>query len=250
MRIAEVARRSGFPAATLRYYEEIEVLPSPRRTPSGYRAYDESVLPRLGFIARAKTLGCSLEEIADLMPQWDGGRCAPVQGQLRELVEAKLGAAQDRVAELTALTRDLQGILDTLGTHTPDGPCDSECGCVSHASSSAPVFTTVALGPKPSAVPAPPIACTLEVDQMPGRLREWEELLAHVGAREAIESGVRLQLDATTEIDQLARLVGSEQACCGFFAFSITVDGRGLGLEVRAPADAQGVLTSLFGEAA
>ncbi len=250
MRIAEVARRSGFPAATLRYYEEIDLLPAPERTPSGYRAYDESVLPRLAFIARAKTLGCSLEEIADLMPQWDGGRCAPVQDQLRELVEAKLAAAEDRVAELTALTRDLQDILDTLGTHTPDGPCDSECGCVTDASSSSPPsFTTVALSAKPEAMAAPPIACTLEADQMPGRLREWEELLAHAGAREAIDSGVRLQLDATTDIHQLARLVDSEHACCGFFAFSITVDSRGLGLEVRAPADAQPVLASLFGEA-
>lgn len=85
---------------------------------------------------------------------------------------------------------------------------------------------------------------------MPGRVREWEGLLAHVGAREAIDSGVRLQLDATTAINQVARLVASEQACCAFFAFSITVDGRGLGLEVRAPADAQPVLASLFGEAA
>lgn len=250
MRIAEVARRSGFPAATLRYYEEIDLLPSPERTPSGYRAYDESVLPRLGFIARAKTLGCSLEEIAELMPQWDGGRCAPVQDQLRELVEAKLGAAKDRVAELTALIGDLQGILDTLGTHTPEGPCDSECGCVSDGPSSSSTFTTAALGPKPAAKPDPPIACTLEVDQMPGRLREWEKLLAHVGAREAIGGGLRLELDATAEIDQLARLVGSEQACCSFFAFSITVDGRGIGLEVRAPADAQPVLAALFGGAA
>ncbi len=71
--------------------------------------------------------------------------------------------------------------------------------------------------------------------------------MAHVDAREAIDSGLRLQLDAAKEMDQLVRLVGSEQECCGFFAFSITVDSRGIGLEVRAPADAQSVLTSLFG---
>lgn len=249
MRIAEVSRRTGFPAATLRYYEEIDLLPPPRRTPSGYRAYDESILARLAFVARAKTLGCTLEEIADLMPQWDGGRCAPVQDQLRELVEAKLTAAQSRVVELTALARDLRGILETLGAHTPDGPCDSECGCVADTSSSSVTARTVALGPKPTARSAPPIECTLEAGQMPGRLREWDEMLERVRGREPIDGGVRLQLDTTTEIGALARLVDSEQSCCAFLAFSITLDRRGLALEVRAPADAQPALASLFGEA-
>ena len=51
MRIAEVADRSGFSAPTLRYYEQVDLLPAPRRTAAGYRAYDESVLARLAFIA-------------------------------------------------------------------------------------------------------------------------------------------------------------------------------------------------------
>lgn len=238
MRIAEVARRSGFPAPTLRYYEEIGLLPSPGRTPSGYRAYDASVLSRLAFVARAKSLGCSLEEIADLMPEWDGGRCAPVQDRLRPLVEAKVRAAHVRVLELTSLTRDLQGTLGTLGTHTPDGPCDSRCGCIGEPSTSVGSW---------SALAAPPVSCTLPVDQLPGRLEEWEEVLTHVHTREAVDGGVRLLLDPSLEIDRLARLVGSEQSCCSFFAFSITVDSRGVGLEVRAPAEAQPILESLFG---
>lgn len=176
MRIAEVARRSGFPAATLRYYEEIDLLPASPRNTSGYRTYDESILSRLAFIGRAKALGCSLEEIADLVPQWDGGRCAPVQDRLREVVQSKLGAAQVRIAELTCLTRDLESILATLGTHTPDGPCDADCGCVS-ATSPSPTFKDVALGPEPAATSAPPIRCTLEVAKMPERLQEWEELM-------------------------------------------------------------------------
>lgn len=230
MRIAEVARRSGFPAATLRYYEEIDLLPPPPRTASGYRAYDESVLARLAFVARAKMLGCSLEEIADLMPDWDGGRCAPVQDRLRDLVAAKLTEAQDRAAELVTFTGDLQRILATLGSHTPEGPCDSACGCVSEA--------------------PPSIACTLDAAQMPGRLEEWKGLLTHVVAREAIDGGVRLQFDSSAPMEQLARLAGAEQDCCGFFAFAITVDSRGVGLEVRAPAEAQSLVASLFGAAA
>jgi DNA-binding transcriptional MerR regulator len=49
LRIAEVADRSGFSPATLRYYEQLDLLPPPRRTATGYRAYDESVLARLAF---------------------------------------------------------------------------------------------------------------------------------------------------------------------------------------------------------
>ncbi len=60
-RIAEVAERSGFPAATLRYYERVGLLPEPSRTAAGYRDYDDRTLERLAFIARAKRLGCSLE---------------------------------------------------------------------------------------------------------------------------------------------------------------------------------------------
>ena len=83
MRIKEVAERSGFSAPTLRYYEEIGLLPEPARTAAGYRIYDETTVERLAFIARAKQLGCSLEEIADLTMAWDGGRCGPVQDRLR-----------------------------------------------------------------------------------------------------------------------------------------------------------------------
>ena len=63
-KIKEVADRSGFTAATLRYYEEIGLLPEASRTPAGYRLYDDGTLDRLAFIARAKQLGCTLEEIA------------------------------------------------------------------------------------------------------------------------------------------------------------------------------------------
>jgi MerR family transcriptional regulator, copper efflux regulator len=231
MRIAEVADRSGFSAATLRYYEQLDLLPPPPRSSSGYRAYDESVLDRLAFIARAKLLGCSLEEIGALMPDWDGGRCAPVQDRLRHLVRAKLGDARARMADLGSFTADLQRILDSLGAHTPDGPCDPDCGCVTN----------------PPAAPEP-VACTLDAAEMPGRLQEWRELVTHVVGRAAIDGGTRLQLDSDTPLDQLVDLVAAEQACCSFFAFAITVDSRGVALEVRAPAEGQGqgMVDSLF----
>jgi DNA-binding transcriptional MerR regulator len=59
------------------------VLPPAERTPAGYRLYDDRAIERLTFIARAKQLGCSLEEITDLADAWDSNECAPIKHRLR-----------------------------------------------------------------------------------------------------------------------------------------------------------------------
>lgn len=64
--IGEVARRSGVPASTLRYYEAIGLL-GPVERSSGRRVYDPAVLTALGMIRRAQTVGLSLEEIGGLL---------------------------------------------------------------------------------------------------------------------------------------------------------------------------------------
>jgi MerR family transcriptional regulator, copper efflux regulator len=164
-----------------------------------------------------------------MMPDWDGGRCAPVQDRLRELVTVKLGDARSRVAELAAFTTDLERILANLGSHTPEGPCDSDCGCV----------TDISAAPEP-------VTCTLDGDEMPERLREWRDLVSHVVHRAAIDGGTRLDLDATMPLDRLALLVEAEQRCCSFFAFAITVDSRGVALEVRAPPEGLALVDTLL----
>src|SRR5262245_38388817 len=107
MKIKDVADRSGFSAPTLRYYEEIGLLPQPTRTAAGYRTYDERTLERLAFIARAKQLGCTLDEIADLTTAWEGGRCGPIQDRLRSLVGETSAAAQGQIIELSKLCSEL-----------------------------------------------------------------------------------------------------------------------------------------------
>ena len=68
--IGEVADRAGVSAAAVRYYERIGVLPAASRSGNGYRTYDERTVERLVFVNRAKRLGCSLEDVADLMLAW------------------------------------------------------------------------------------------------------------------------------------------------------------------------------------
>jgi DNA-binding transcriptional MerR regulator len=128
-RIAEVADRTGFSTPTLRYYEEIGLLPPAERTAAGYRVYDDRAVDRLRFVARAKQLGCSLEEIAELAGAWDRDECAPVKHRLRGLVDEKLVEVEARLAELRALRSDLRRAAEILESAPLDGPCDESCGC-------------------------------------------------------------------------------------------------------------------------
>jgi DNA-binding transcriptional MerR regulator len=127
--IGETAERSGFSPSALRYYEGIGLVAPATRTDAGYRRYDDDALARLAFIARAKHLGCSLEEITDLVGIWDGERCGPVQRRFHDLVTAKLADAQRQIEELTALTEQLRYAAAQLAGPAVDGPCDAGCAC-------------------------------------------------------------------------------------------------------------------------
>jgi DNA-binding transcriptional MerR regulator len=128
--IGELAQRSGFSASALRYYEGIGLVPPSTRTDAGYRLYDDDTLGRLAFIARAKQLGCTLEEINDLVSIWDGERCGPVQRRFHELVTTKLADAERKIAELRALEAQLREAARRLAGPATDGPCSAACACL------------------------------------------------------------------------------------------------------------------------
>jgi MerR family transcriptional regulator, copper efflux regulator len=128
--IGEAAARSGFSASALRYYEGIGLAAPSNRTDAGYRLYDDAALARLAFISRAKRLGCSLEEITDLVGIWDGERCGPVQRRIHDLVTAKLAGAQRQIDELTALADQLRHAAARLAGPATDGPCSEACACL------------------------------------------------------------------------------------------------------------------------
>lgn len=92
--ISEVARRADVPPTTLRYYEQIGLLPRPVRI-GGQRRYDESVLARLEVIRMCKLAGFSLDEMVLLFNDDAPGRAAS-----RALAEAKLAEIDSHVASL------------------------------------------------------------------------------------------------------------------------------------------------------
>ncbi len=248
LRIAEVADRVGISTATVRYYERIGVLPEPARGDNGYRRYDDRTVELLEFIARAKQLGCSLDEVSDLVTAWNGGECGPVQDELRRLVADKLSVAQSEIVELVTLTAELRRAAAALERHRPVGRCDDRCGCVTDTADIADSPTPIELSSGPAREPtdASPIVCTLDPERVPGRLDDWNSVLADA-TRTAIEGGVRVELGDDIDIADLARLAAAEQDCCRFFSFRITIDERGHALEVTAPAEATDVVHAAFG---
>jgi DNA-binding transcriptional MerR regulator len=155
--ISQVAERTGFPATTLRFYEQAGLV-RPDRSPAGYRRYDDEQVELLSFIARAKRLGLSLEEISELLGLLGDDECAPVQGRLRQLVDCRLAEARAQVAELEAFTAELERVAVTLDTHTPDGPCDDTCGCTADPQRPARP-RSIALGARPGRADSTPVAC-------------------------------------------------------------------------------------------
>ena len=252
LRIAEVARRTGFTPASLRYYESIGLMPPAERTSAGYRSYDERALRRLEFIARAKQLGCSLDEITVLAQAWDGDECAPVQHRLSALVEEKLALTRSQIVELSRLAQDLESTSMALSVLPLDGPCDDSCGCMAVTPGNRPAngMTGIALSTKPADPGEPEIACSLDGATMAERVQDWEALIGKAANRHRIDGGVRLEFDETTAVEEIGGLAAAEQECCQFLSFAITIDGRCVGLEITGPADAAGIVDELFGGSA
>lgn len=118
--IGALAKKSGLTPDTIRYYEEISVIPDPVRSSGGYRIYEASDIERLEFIGQAQALGLSLEEIREILALADGGvePCDHVRDRLRQ----RLSEVKCRMKELAGLRRRLQAVLrETEQSRKPEG---------------------------------------------------------------------------------------------------------------------------------
>jgi len=109
LRIGELAKRTGLGIETIRFYERKRLLKEPERRPSGYRQYDESVVARLQFIRRTKSLGFTLGEIEELLALWFN----PNTGchHVRDKAAKKISEIDDRIKSLKEMRRSLKRVL-------------------------------------------------------------------------------------------------------------------------------------------
>lgn len=100
MRIGELADEVGVTTKTIRYYEEIGLLPEAERTSSGYRDYGSSALDRLRFIRDAQATGFSLAEIQSVLELKDQGErtCEHTRTLLRRQID-EIEARIERLQE-------------------------------------------------------------------------------------------------------------------------------------------------------
>ena len=112
MRIGELARSAGVTPDTIRYYEREGLLPSPERTPSGYRDYGQGVMDDLLFIKKAQALGLKLSDVREVLEISSGGK--PPCEHVRATVSARLVEVEERLRELRALRATLRETLQRL----------------------------------------------------------------------------------------------------------------------------------------
>jgi MerR family Zn(II)-responsive transcriptional regulator of zntA len=123
LKIGELAKRHAIKADTLRFYEKNGLLHASQRSESGYRSYTESDSEKLAFIIRAKRVGFSLQEIADLLEiQIDrqNHHCS----ETKAIVDSKKRDVEERIQELTRFKHSLELLGDSCcGGEEPATHC-------------------------------------------------------------------------------------------------------------------------------
>jgi Cu(I)-responsive transcriptional regulator len=114
--IGTLAKRTGTKVQTVRYYEQIKLLPEPGRTEGGQRRYDEGDLDRLAFIRHARQLGFTLEAIREMLDLSDNPdrSCADVD----RIAQRQLREVEIRIDRLEALRKELRRMLTECSRDT------------------------------------------------------------------------------------------------------------------------------------
>ncbi|HEU4785548.1 MAG TPA: MerR family DNA-binding transcriptional regulator [Ktedonobacterales bacterium] len=143
--IGQIARRTGVSAKTIRFYEEIGLLPEPSRGPNSYRRYRLADLNRLLLLRRIRLLGLPLSSAKPLLIGASDARCGDVQRQLLSLVEQRLHTIDQEIAELHALRETVAGYQRALAACPPaDDSTFSDCSdmrCIAPEDDTAPKET-------------------------------------------------------------------------------------------------------------
>jgi len=120
MNIGQAADRSGLPAKTIRYYEEIDLV-RPGRADNGYRDYCEEDIHRLCFLQRSRSLGFTIEECRTLLSLYDDEQRA--SADVKEIAKTKIGLIEQKIKELNSLKSTLSVLINNChGDQRPDCP--------------------------------------------------------------------------------------------------------------------------------
>ena len=120
MNVGDAALKSGLPAKTIRYYEDIGLI-SPARADNGYRDYSGDDIHRLAFLRRARSLGFSIDDCRQLMALY--GDQERASHDVREIASAHVAAITEKIRELEQMRATLQKLIHAChGDARPDCP--------------------------------------------------------------------------------------------------------------------------------
>jgi len=122
MMVNQLARRAATPPHVVRYYSRIGLLRPLRDPENGYKRFDISDIGRLRFIRRAKSLGFTLSEIAEILDHASHGE-SPCP-RVREIISARIEDNRRQLEEMTALQSRMESALEqweSMPDANPDG---------------------------------------------------------------------------------------------------------------------------------
>lgn len=119
--IGKVAAQAGVNIQTLRYYERRGIIPAPKRTSSGYRAYTPETVSVIRFIKRAQELGFTLEEAEELVElRRLKGKS---QSVVRKLAQNKLDAIDQKLGDLSAIRAAVAALVESCACSDGGSTC-------------------------------------------------------------------------------------------------------------------------------
>ncbi|MEQ9240690.1 Cu(I)-responsive transcriptional regulator [Roseovarius indicus] len=120
MNIGDVAERTGLPAKTIRYYEDIGLV-RPARDSNGYRVFRETDAHKLAFLGRSRALGFSIEDCRTLLALYEDDDRA--SADVKRVASEHLHQIEEKIAQLQAMRDTLNELVRCCaGDNRPDCP--------------------------------------------------------------------------------------------------------------------------------
>jgi DNA-binding transcriptional MerR regulator len=119
--IGELGKAAGVKVVTVRYYEQVKLMPAPPRTAGNYRAYKLEDLRRLQFIRRCRDLGFTLDQVRELLRL--STRVVQECSQVNRIAANHLNEIERKIADLKRLAAELRRINDRCSGNVPMTDC-------------------------------------------------------------------------------------------------------------------------------
>jgi Cu(I)-responsive transcriptional regulator len=147
--IGAASRQTGCSVPTIRYYEDVGLLPAAARTEGNQRHYDDAAVRRLAFIRRCRDFGFSIEQVRELVGLVDHPDRDCVE--VRDIAQAQLQEVQRKLAELQALQAALSAFVCSCDAACAGGPA-ADCTILEDLATPASVA-------QPAPAPPPARSC-------------------------------------------------------------------------------------------